>query len=293
MKILEPMLEEALKIILDNYDGNEDNCVNGKYDWFPNYMQHSIKNIFTKLKLSGVIASSVQYIAGWGVYLTPNGKTYFEDKKNYQNRRNQMFYKLPSNSRNLLKEILESDEPVEMLDKRFENCTNKEDSELRAIIRDLIDNGLIEVQWADNVPYYIEINNLGRTYFEREDEYEKMQKQSNGIINNYTIGTVNATGSNVIFGDSNNSTFNIDNSIKEFEKKIEKDIEELGGEDKEELKELFEEAKELIENIKSTRHIPQNKGFFKRINEHVVKHGWFYGAILQLIGTEALALLQK
>lgn len=291
MKILDPMLEEALKIILEHYDGNEDNCVEGKYNCFPKYMQCSFKDIFSKLRLAGILASEAQYIGNWSAYLTPNGKTYFEDKKDYQNRRNQMFHKLPSNSRNLLKEILEADEPVEMLEQRFKNCINKEDSELRAVIRELIDNGLIEVHWSDDTPDYIEINNSGRTYFEREIEYEKMQKQSNGIT--YNIGTVNATGSNVIFGDSNNSTFNIDNSIKEFEKKIERDIDKLGGDDKEDLKELFEEAKELIENIKSTRQVPKNKGFFKRLNEHVVKHGWFYGAILQLLGTEALALLAK
>ena len=291
MKILDTMLEEALKIILEQYDGNEDNSVSGKYDWFPIYMRNSFKDIFAKMKLAGVIASSVQYIGGWGVYLTPNGKTYFEDKKNYLNRSNKMFDKLPSNSRNLLKEILEADKPAEMLAERFENCTYKEDDYLRAMIRELIDNGLINVQWADDIPYYIVINNSGRTYFERESEYEKVQKQSYGPT--YNIGTVNATGSNVIFGDSNNSTFNIDNSIKEFEKKIQNDIDELGGDDKEELKELFEEAKELMENIKSTRQVPKNKGFFKRLNEHVVKHGWFYGAILQLMGTEALALIAK
>lgn len=291
MKILDTMLEEALKIILEHYDGNEDNCVDGDYDWFPRYMQHSFKDIFTKLKIAGVIASSVQYIGGWGAYLTPNGKTYFEDKKNYLNRSNKMFDKLPSNSRILLKDILEADEPAEMLAERFENCTDKEDGYLRAMIRELIEKGLIEVQWADNVPYYMEINNSGITYFERESEYEKMQKQSQGTTVN--INTLNATGSNIVFGDSNNSTFNIDNSIKELEKKIENDIDKLGGDDKEELKELFEEAKELIENIKLTRQVPKNKGFFKRLNEHVVKHGWFYGAILQLMGTEALALLAK
>lgn len=291
MKILDNMLEEALKIILEHYDGNEDNCVEGKYNWFPKYMQCSFKDIFNKLRLAGILASEAQYIGNWSAYLTPNGKTYFEDKKNYQNRRNQMFDKLPSNSRNLLKEILEADEPAEMLEQKFENCTNKEDSELRSMLRELIDNGLIEVQWADNIPYYMAINNSGRTYFERESEYEKMQKQSYGTTVN--INTLNATGSNVILGDSNNSTFNIDNSIKGLEKKIESDIDKLGGDDKEELRELFEEAKDLIENIRSTRQVPKNKGFFKRLNEHVVKHGWFYGAILQLMGTEALALLAK
>lgn len=43
MKILDTMVEEALKIILEHYDGNEDNSVSGKYEWFPKYMQHSLR----------------------------------------------------------------------------------------------------------------------------------------------------------------------------------------------------------------------------------------------------------
>lgn len=286
MKILEPMVEEAFKIILDNYDGNNDNYVDGEYDLFPAYIKSSFFDIFMKLRLSGVITGEKRYLSGWNLYLTPNGKTYFEDKKKCLNRREEMFYKLPSNSRKLLNEILESDEPAEMLAERFEGCNSKEDSKLRAIIGELSEKGLIKVFWADDVPDYIEISNSGRTYFEKEDDYIKNQHESFGTTVN--IGTLNATGSNVVVGDAINSKLSVDNSIREIEKKID----ELGGADSKVLKELLEEAKDIIENIKITRQIPKNKSFFNRINEHVVKHGWFYGAVIQLLGTEAMTLLK-
>ena len=83
------------------------------------------------------------------------------------------FEKLPSNSRVLLGEIVESENPVQMLESRFNNCTGKEDSYLRGMLKELIDRKYIKIFWADNVPHYIEIHNSARTYAEREAEYER------------------------------------------------------------------------------------------------------------------------
>ena len=102
------------------------------------------------------------------------------------------------------------------------------------------------------------------------------------------IGTFTATGSNVILGDAINSSLNVDNSIQRIEKRIEDD----GGEDKEALKGLLDEAKELIENIQATREIPKNKGFFNRLSLHLEKHGWFYGEITGLLGNAVLTMIQ-
>ena len=66
---------------------------------------------------------------------------------------------------------------------------------------------------------------------------------------------------------------------------------EKGGEDKEELHELLDEVKELIENIQSSRAIPKQKKLFEKISNHMEKHGWFYGAVVQLLGTAALGLI--
>ena len=69
-------------------------------------------------------------------------------------------------------------------------------------------------------------------------------------------------------------------------------IDEKGGEDKEELLELLEEVKELLENIQTSRSIPKQKKLFQRISDHVAKHGWFYGAIVQLLGTATMTMLE-
>lgn len=201
MVLLQPMEEEALKILLEHYDGNKDNCVNGDYEWFPTYIQMSINDVIDKMKMAGVIAKEMMFLGGFGVYLTPNGITYFEDKEEY------------------LKQKAE----------------------------------------------------------------EEKKSNSQNIIN------INAERSNVVVVDVTNSTLSIDNSIHE----IEKMIDEKGGEDKEQLTALLDEAKELLENINESRMIPKNKGFVKRLSDHMSKHGWFYGAVVQLLGTGALTLLGK
>ena len=109
----------------------------------------------------------------------------------------------------------------------------------------------------------------------RQEQHEKERQQS---IINY---------GNLVFGNVSGSTFTVDNSIHQ----IEQAIDEKGGEDKEELHEVLDEVKELIENIQSSRSIPKQKRLFEKITHHMEKHGWFYGAVIQLLGAAALGLL--
>ena len=88
----------------------------------------------------------------------------------------------------------------------------------------------------------------------------------------------------MVFGNVSDSTLSVDNSIRQ----IEQGIEERGGADKETLKELLDDVKELIENIESSRSIPKQKKLYERLNAHIVKHGWFYGAVIQLLGTAVM-----
>lgn len=110
---------------------------------------------------------------------------------------------------------------------------------------------------------------------DRQDKREKERQQS---IINY---------GNLVFGNVSGSTLTVDNSIHQ----IEQAIDEKGGEDKKELHELLDEVKELIENIQSSRAIPKQKKLFEKISNHMEKHGWFYGAVVQLLGTTALGLI--
>lgn len=82
------------------------------------------------------------------------------------------FIKLPANSEKLLLELIQADNPVQMLGVRFEQASQREDDELRGILRELRERGYINVQWADNVPYYLTLNNSARIYEEQLAGYE-------------------------------------------------------------------------------------------------------------------------
>lgn len=120
------------------------------------------------------------------------------------------------------------------------------------------------------------------SYFEDRqaalDRREKHEKERQQSIINY---------GNLVFGNVSCSTLTVDNSIH----RIEQAIEERGGEDKAELYELLDDVKELIENIQSSRSIPKQKRLIEKISNHLEKHGWFYGAVVQLLGTAVLASL--
>ena len=121
------------------------------------------------------------------------------------------------------------------------------------------------------------------SYFDDKKQALSLQKKheeerAQNIVNNY---------GNLVYGDVTNSTLTVDNSIQ----KIKQMIDENGGEDKEILYDLLDEVKELISNIETSRTIPKQKKLFQRISDHMEKHGWFYGAVVQLLGTAALTLL--
>ena len=74
------------------------------------------------------------------------------------------FNRLPTNSEKLLLEIVSTDNPAQLLCSLFNKASSREDSELRGIIRELRQEGYIDVKWADNVPYIVILNNTARTY---------------------------------------------------------------------------------------------------------------------------------
>lgn len=76
VKLLDKMSEDALSVILKEYDGNGSYSVNGNYDLFSEYMKFSLGDVFTKLKLSGIIASDISTLSGWSLYLTERNKLF-------------------------------------------------------------------------------------------------------------------------------------------------------------------------------------------------------------------------
>lgn len=95
------------------------------------------------------------------------------------------FYKLPANAEALLHEILQADNPVDMLCERFKGISHTEDDALRGILRQLREEGYININWASNVPYQVIINNSARVYDEQLAEYEKnkLAQQSAYYVN--------------------------------------------------------------------------------------------------------------
>ena len=196
--------EDALRVILDHYDDNEELHAAGSTTAFPAYMRLSVGATLEKLKASGLLGCYGVFLgASWSVYLTPNALTYFEDKEHYMERNRPMFQKLPSNAEVLLDEILNAENAAQLLRDKFASCTSKQDAALRAIIKDLRIKGYINPQWADNVPFFVEITNSARTYAEQKAEYERQQNAA--ATTTYSTSENSISGSNVVFGNVANS----------------------------------------------------------------------------------------
>ena len=84
-----------------------------------------------------------------------------------------MFIKLPSNSEKLLNELVQTNNPTELLCEKVKAVTGKDEEELMGIIRELRQEGYIDVKWADDLPYIVTLNNSARTYGEKLAEYER------------------------------------------------------------------------------------------------------------------------
>ena len=144
-------------------------------------------------------------------------------------------------------------------------------------------NGLLNVSWASDTVYNASLTNPGRTYFEREAKYlKRMESNKNNI---YNFGDISIDRGNFVAGDVVNSVLNVDSHIAQIEKDI---TDKAEDNDKEKLKEILEEAKEIMENINNNGIIEKRKGFFKKLTEHATKYGWFYAEIVNLIGTAVL-----
>lgn len=281
MTILPQKEEELLQIILNKYDGNEEMNVNGNSTELPKNMRFGLKDIFNTLKIYNYIAEWNFYIGGeWFVVLNQEGIDYFEKK----GMRQELFEELAENERKLLKEIIEADEKNENINQLIEDKL-KDDKKniIKEIIHGLDSNGLVNVFWADNIPYRVSLTNPGRTYFEREAKYlKRMESNKNNI---YNFGDISIDRGNFVAGDVVNSVLNVDSHITQIEKDIADKVEDN---DKEKLKEILEEAKEIMENINNNGIIEKRKGFFKKLTEHATKYGWFYAEVVNLIGTAVL-----
>ena len=281
MNILPQKEERLLQIILNKYDGNEEMNVNGSSEELPKNMRFGLKDIFNTLKLYNYIAEWNFYIGGeWFVVLNQEGIDYFEKK----GMRQELFDELADNEKSLLREIIDTETKGENISELLANKVDSDEKDIvRSIIGSLRKNGLLNVSWASDTVYNASLTNPGRTYFEREEKYLKRIESNKSNI--YNFGDISIDRGNFVAGDVVNSVLNVDSHITQ----IEKDIKEKADvDDKKNLKEILEDAKEIMENIKNNGVIEKRKGFFKKLTEHANKYGWFYAEIVNLIGTAVL-----
>ena len=123
------------------------------------------------------------------------------------------FNKLPSNTKKLLDEIVNAENPTQYLSDRFDAATATEDDELRSLLRELKEGGYISIMWAENKPYRVVINNAARTYDERLAEYEAERAAVQNITYNITdksvtIGNGNKIKGSTIAGEIDNYSVN-------------------------------------------------------------------------------------
>lgn len=281
MTILPQKEEELLQIMLNKYDGNEEMNVNGNIEDLPKNMRFGLKDIFNTLKLYNYIAEWNFYIGGeWFVVLNQEGIDYFEKK----GMRPELFEELADNEKKLLKEIIDTEINGGNISELLANKVDSDEKDIvRSVIGSLRKNGLLNVSWASNTVYNASLTNPGRTYFEREEKYLKRMESKKSNI--YNFGDISVDGGNFIAGDVVNSVLKVDRHITQIEKEIE---EKADDNDKESLKAILEDAKEIMENIKNNGVIEKRKGFFKKLTEHANKYGWFYAEIVNLIGTAVL-----
>ncbi len=152
--------------------------------------------------------------------------------KSFINKKKQA---IPKNSIDLLRRLLEEDNPVEYMRSLFKESDNKSGGRLRAMMRDLKEKGYIITSWADNVPYYIEFNE--RAYTVNEENRGEMQNGTY-IINNITNGNANINST-----DNSVRNTNIKNNEMEVFEKMYKVASNITEEDKKDIILAIEDMK--------------------------------------------------
>lgn len=89
--------------------------------------------------------------------------------------------------------------------------------------------------------------------------------------NNSSFNILNAHNS--IIGTQNNASLTNNFNFSQ----LEKEIEQKGGEDKEELKRMIEEIRELFEDSEKVK-----KGSLSKFSEIMQRHSWITGAISKM-----------
>ncbi len=277
--------EFTLRIIIDNYDCSSGFFFVEKYKEYEGYNFNYLHPFFKELESDGLIYDVIHMPAVTRGRITQEGLLYFHEKE-----LNRDMTLLKGEARGLLIELIESKDSnlAILLAAKFDGLDFNKGNRLRATIKYLVDNGYLNIPhngWADNVPYFAALTYEGEHYLEFEDQEHQKEMAKQGKT--YNIQTVNAQGGNLIIGDALNVSQTIHQSIANISKEIDE-----RGEDQDALKEILAEVEQLAKEMEKSGKTPEKgkvKRFFEKASHHLSKHGWFYGAILQVLGQAALS----
>lgn len=105
----------------------------------------------------------------------------YEVSEKHQEGINIMNGKLSKQSEKLLLDLIESDNPTQLLSDHFYDGNKCEDPEIMDAISELTEAKYIKVAWADDVPYIVQVTRLGREYKRQlsENNGQQMEKSNN------------------------------------------------------------------------------------------------------------------
>lgn len=174
---------------------------------------------------------------------------------------------------------------VELEEHDFPMVSNYDES-CGTVIKSLVSKGYLGTRSKVDILGYVRayLTISGKEYFNDKRYMEEQEVRQKSVV--YNIGTINAEKSNVFMGDVTNSSVSLDNTIKQIEERIMQCPEE----EQQELRNLLEEATEIISNMEETKRITKQGSFMKRIGAHMEKHKWFYAEIVTLVGTAMMKM---
>jgi len=186
------------------------------------------------------------------------------------------FEPLSRNCEELLNEILAHRDSLNNCDleywqHRFEEVDGAEDDALRSRFGILSNRKMINVRWADDVPYHLSILENGLSYFEMK---EMSSSKSNGS-NYYTLNNVGKVNIQSI---DNSVTYNVtENDLSQ----IEKMIEAARGLDNEEL--IVDSITQLRDNIGKKSFPEKYNDFMQNAANHMTVFAPFIPFLTDLI----------
>ncbi len=85
---------------------------------------------------------------------------------------------LSTASKALLDDIIQAENPTQMICNKLANSSRRGTEELRGLLRELVQKNYINIKWADNMPYHVFIHNSARTYNNHLSEQERQSKRA-------------------------------------------------------------------------------------------------------------------